>query len=61
MKVGVFYLSAGLLMFLLGMLLLRGVVAAVTWIASGRTLWLLPTILAEVRACLLGGRLETIL
>ncbi|KAI3433795.1 hypothetical protein D9Q98_003600 [Chlorella vulgaris] len=47
MKVGVFYLSAGLLMFLLGMLLLRGVVAAVTWIASGRTLWLLPTILAE--------------
>lgn len=46
-KVAVFYLSSGLLILILGLLLLRGTLAAVTWIVSGRTLWLLPNLLSE--------------
>jgi hypothetical protein len=47
-KIAVFYLSSGLLALLLGSLLLRGAVAAATWIVSGHTLWLLPNIMSEV-------------
>lgn len=56
-KVAVFYLSSGLLILILGLLLLRGTLAAVTWIVSGRTLWLLPNLLSEVG----GARVEAIL
>lgn len=46
-KIGVFYLSSGLLVLLLGALLLRSLLAAVTWIVSGRTVWLLPNLMSE--------------
>lgn len=39
---------AGLLTAILAVLALRSVVAAITWIASGSTLWLLPNLLNEV-------------
>ncbi|PRW58596.1 Translocation sec62 [Chlorella sorokiniana] len=46
-KVGVFYLTAGLLALILGVLALRSVVALATWLVSGRTLWLLPNVMSE--------------
>lgn len=48
-KVWVFYLSAGLLMLILATLALRSAVALATWLASGRTVWLLPNLLSEAR------------
>lgn len=46
-KVGVFYLTAGLLALILGVLALRGVLALATWLVSGRTVWLLPNVMSE--------------
>ncbi len=47
-KLVVVYLSMGLLMILMGALLLRGAVAGATWMAFGRSFWLLPNVLSEV-------------
>ncbi|DBB05953.1 TPA: hypothetical protein ACH3X3_009946 [Trebouxia sp. C0006] len=46
-KLVVVYLSMGLLMTLMGALLLRGAVAGATWMAFGRSFWLLPNVLSE--------------
>lgn len=46
-KVGVFYLSSGLLFLILGVLLVRAALALVTWIATGNTVWLLPNLSSE--------------
>lgn len=48
-KLVVVYLSMGVLMVLMGSLLLRGAVAGATWMAIGRSFWLLPNVLSEVR------------
>ena len=47
-KIVVVYVSMGLLMTLLGAILLRGLVAAATWMAVGRSFWILPNVLSEV-------------
>ena len=47
-KIVVVYLSMGILMFLMGAILLRGVIAAATWMAVGRSFWILPNVLSEV-------------
>ncbi|KAI7845608.1 hypothetical protein COHA_000894 [Chlorella ohadii] len=46
-KVGVFYLTAGLLALIMGVLALRGALALATWLVSGRALWLLPNVMSE--------------
>ncbi|KAL4437010.1 hypothetical protein ABPG75_004149 [Micractinium tetrahymenae] len=46
-KVAVFYLSSGLLFLILGVLLIRSVLALVTWVATGNTVWLLPNLSSE--------------
>lgn len=48
-KVAVFYVSSGLLFLILGVLLIRAVLALVTWIATGNTVWLLPNLSSEAR------------
>lgn len=48
LKVVVLYTSMGLLMTLVGALLVRGLVAGVTWMAVGRSFWVLPNVLSEV-------------
>lgn len=48
LKVVVLYTSMGLLMTLVGALLVRGSVAGVTWMAAGRSFWILPNVLSEV-------------
>ena len=48
-KLVVVYLSMGVLMVLMGSLLLRGAIAGATWMAIGRSFWLLPNVLSEVR------------
>ena len=47
-KLVVVYLSMGLLVTLVGALLVRGALAGVTWMAIGRSFWLLPNVLSEV-------------
>lgn len=47
-KIVVVYLSMGILLFLMGAILLRGVIAAATWMAVGRSFWILPNVLSEV-------------
>lgn len=47
-KIMVVYLSMGLLITLVGAILIRGAVAGVTWMAAGRSFWLLPNVLSEV-------------
>ena len=47
-KIVVVYLSMGLLVTLMGAILLRGLVAAATWMAVGRSFWILPNVLSEV-------------
>ncbi len=47
-KLAVVYMSMGILMTLMGALLLRGAVAGATWMAIGRSFWLLPNVLSEV-------------
>jgi len=47
-KLVVVYLSMGILMTLMGALLLRGAIAGATWMAFGRSFWLLPNVLSEV-------------
>ena len=51
MQVAVLYTSAGLLIAIIGLLLLRAVIAAFTWVVAGKTVWVLPNVLAEVRKC----------
>ena len=46
-KLGVVYVSGGLLAVLLGLLLVRGVLAGVTWAATGRALWLFPNLMDD--------------
>lgn len=46
-KLVVVYLSMGVLMVLMGSLLLRGAIAGATWMAIGRSFWLLPNVLSE--------------
>jgi len=46
-KLGVVYLSGGLLAVLLGLLLVRGALAGVTWAAAGRALWLFPNLMDD--------------
>lgn len=46
-KAGVVYLLMGLLIVILGMLLLRAIMAAVSWIGTGRTIWIFPNALAD--------------
>ncbi|KAL3154943.1 hypothetical protein ABBQ38_011473 [Trebouxia sp. C0009 RCD-2024] len=46
-KIMVVYLSMGLLITLVGAILIRGAVAGVTWMAAGRSFWLLPNVLSE--------------
>lgn len=46
-KAGVVYLLMGLLTVLMGVLVLRSIVAAVSWIGTGRTVWILPNALAD--------------
>lgn len=48
LKLVVLYASMGLLIALLGSLLVRGLVAGVTWMAAGRSFWILPNVLSEV-------------
>lgn len=46
-KLGVVYVSGGLLAVLLGLLLVRGVLAGVTWAATGKALWLFPNLMDD--------------
>lgn len=46
-KAGVVYTLAAMLTVIFAVLLVRGIVAALTWIASGRTVWILPNALAD--------------
>lgn len=55
-KVAVFYLSSGLLFLILGVLLIRSVLALVTWVATGNTVWLLPNLSSEARRRFLAYR-----
>ena len=48
-KIVVVYLSMGILMTLMGAILLRGAIAGVTWMAVGRSFWVLPNVLSEVQ------------
>lgn len=47
-KAAVFYLAASLLAVILGILTLRLLLASVSWVVSGHTVWLLPNILSDV-------------
>lgn len=55
-KIGVFYLTAGLLCLILATLALRSALALSSWLLTGRTLWLLPNVLSEVRGSGGAGR-----
>mmetsp|Transcript_2710 Transcript_2710/g.8015 ORF Transcript_2710/g.8015 Transcript_2710/m.8015 type:complete len:447 (+) Transcript_2710:188-1528(+) len=46
-KIAVVYISVTLLGVLFGLILLRAVVAGITWAAAGRCIWLLPNMLSE--------------
>lgn len=46
-KAGVVYFLMGLLILLMGVLVLRAIIAAVSWIGTGRTVWILPNALAD--------------
>ena len=48
-KIVVVYLSMGILVTLMGAILIRGGIAGVTWMAVGRSFWLLPNVLSEVQ------------
>ena len=47
-KLGVVYLSMTLLIVIFTVIAIRSVIAAVTWISTGRTLWLFPNMLSDV-------------
>ena len=47
-KIAVVYISLSLVALILGTIALRAVVAFVTYLLAGRTLWLLPNMLSEV-------------
>ncbi len=51
-KLAAVYVSMALIVVILLTLLVRGIVALVTWVALGRSLWLFPHLLSEV-CCLL--------
>jgi translocation protein SEC62 len=46
-KAGVVYFLMGVLIIMMGTLLLRATIAAVSWIGTGRTVWILPNALAD--------------
>lgn len=46
-KASVVYVLSVILIFMLGFLLLRAVIAAVSWIGTGRTVWVLPNVLSD--------------
>ena len=46
-KAGVVYLLMALLIVIIAILLVRSLIAAISWIATGRTVWLLPNALAD--------------
>lgn len=46
-RLSVVYLSATLLILILGTILIRGLVALVTWLATGRALWIFPNLMDE--------------
>jgi translocation protein SEC62 len=46
-RLAVVYLSAGLLSLILALILTRSVVAVVTWVGTGRTVWIMPNMLAD--------------
>ena len=46
-KAGVLYVASGLLAMIFGLLILRGIMAVVSYVATGRTVWFLPNILAD--------------
>ena len=46
-KKGVVYFLLVLLCTLVGLLVVRAIVAAVSWIGTGRTVWILPNVLAD--------------
>ena len=46
-KAAVLYILAGFLTIIMAVLLIRGLVALVTWIFSGKTVWILPNALAD--------------
>lgn len=47
LRLAVVYISAGLLSVILSVLAVRSVMATVSWIGTGRTVWLLPNLLAD--------------
>lgn len=49
-QIAVVYISATLLVLLFGAIILRAVVAGVTWSCAGRCIWLLPNMLSDVRS-----------
>ena len=49
-KIVVVYLSMGILVTLIGAILIRGAIAGLTWMAVGRSFWLLPNVLSEVQS-----------
>ena len=58
-KLAAVYLSMTLLCLIFAVLLVRSLLALVTWVALGRCLWLFPYLLSEVlpRPCPFGTRL----
>jgi len=48
-KLAAVYLSMTLLCLIFAVLIVRGVLALVTWVALGRCLWLFPFLLSEAR------------
>ena len=48
-KLAAVYLSMTLLSLIMVILLVRAVIASATWVALGRSLWLFPYLLSEVR------------
>jgi len=46
-KLGVVYVSGGLLAILLGLLCVRGALAGLTWAATGKALWLFPNLMDD--------------
>lgn len=48
-KLAAVYLSMFLIVLILVTLVVRGIIALMTWVALGRSLWLFPHLLSEVR------------
>ena len=48
-KLVALYVSMTLIIIIFSVLLIRGLVAMTTWIPTGRSLWIFPNLLSEVR------------